>query len=588
MRRSMMIACAVAAVSLGAWIEPAPAQQNQTQQGQRQTRQQQPDQESRRQARQQQQQQQRQSQQQQQAADDVDAVVLLLVRPAVLPPGIQSTRSVDADGIRETLDEVTEAAIEKGGFSEIVDRLVDADRNRIGRYDPDNFRILDGRIAQLQNAWRDKFGTGFNIEEDTVFGAGYENFAIAPGIITNPDRVEGYWPVDPTPNQPGLGAIETSGPGGVAAVNSGDLEDVREETNIQRGREVAVVYVPAEHGLPAMFVSMIDEAFGWKIDVPRGIEGDVLHRNLLNHLTKVGENVDQWPDDPVQAKRFIAHHVLMALYGVPAYGQQDQQHQQQRQQSATQSDQQRDARQRQQRRQQQRETASTTNVRPRAAAVSEQQNRQQIFKTLAAATETALTRGGYDDFIQYLADQDQQRAAQYQQQDLQQINQLVRRVQDLWWDKYGKEFSINNERMTYGNQVSVVQGDINRIAKLTDLPAAAEQVANRISQKVTREEADNVYALVTFPAANGLQEAAVPLVNAEYVGWRIDVPDDVTGQQLRQNLTQRLQRLVDNPDQWPEDDQAAYRFVTHCLLSAAVQPQNQQQQQQQQQQQAQQ
>ena len=53
------------------------------------------------------------------------------------------------------------------------------------------------------------------------------------------------------------------------------------------------------------------------VDVPNDRTGEQIYQDLLTHLTYADEHKDQWPSDVNDGYRMFAHHVLMALYGVP-------------------------------------------------------------------------------------------------------------------------------------------------------------------------------------------------------------------------------------------------------------------------------
>jgi hypothetical protein len=205
------------------------------------------------------------------------------------------------------------------------------------------------------------------MDEDTVFGNEFPRLAIVTGQIRNPTVFVRNWPVDPTPDQ--RGGIQRNATatydydyeieygddvgydlddsydydwfdydfGGVYGYDSMDdagafdgydytIDDDavvarHEQHNIETGREIAVVRLPARHNLPVLDASLIDEAFGWKFDVPEAVSGTHLRQSLLNHLTYLGENPQSWPGSEADAFRLFAHHVLMAVYGleVPSY-----------------------------------------------------------------------------------------------------------------------------------------------------------------------------------------------------------------------------------------------------------------------------
>jgi hypothetical protein len=209
------------------------------------------------------------------------------------------------------LGQVTNAALTKGGFDDLVQRFNDADRNRISPWihdknNKEKLDVLDGRIAQFQKDWKNKYGSYFKIhKDDVVFGNSM--FTVTQGEIGKDAQLAGER-VPPAQN-----------------VNKDTLNQPRDATgntnadrNLEKGRNVAYVTVAASHGLPELKVPLIHELPDmWKIDVPDSVDGARLYDNLLKHLTMANEMKDQWPADENDAYRAIAHHVLTAVLDVP-------------------------------------------------------------------------------------------------------------------------------------------------------------------------------------------------------------------------------------------------------------------------------
>src|SRR4051812_33578619 len=87
--------------------------------------------------------------------------------------------------------------------------------------------------------------------------------------------------------------------------------------DIQKGGDGAGGRVPAMYGLPEIRTSLIKEhTAGWRFDIPNNITGQMLHDNLVRHLTMVADHPEQWPSDVDQAYGLVGHHALMALYDV--------------------------------------------------------------------------------------------------------------------------------------------------------------------------------------------------------------------------------------------------------------------------------
>ena len=242
------------------------------------------------------------------AADDAAKADQKVAAPT-LPAGIKEKEIGDAtSGIRKTLSTLTEAAVTKGGFDDLVERLVDEDRNRIGDFAKQKDETLDGRINQVRKAWKDKYGKEFDLDADKVL----QQVVTMRGEIEDPQAVASSWPV-----QPAAGGAEAVTAG---AAQAADTDAAKSKpglnSNIEKGRDVAIAAIPPSHGLPQLNVSLVNEALGWKVDVPTTVSGKQIHDKLLDHLTFLGDHPDKWPSDKDDAGAMFAHHVLMAVYGL--------------------------------------------------------------------------------------------------------------------------------------------------------------------------------------------------------------------------------------------------------------------------------
>jgi hypothetical protein len=208
------------------------------------------------------------------------------------------------------LGQVTNAALTKGGFNDLIERFNDADRNRLGSYahdknNKDKLDILDGRIAQFQKDWKAKYNENFKIhKDDVVFGNSM--FTVAQGEIGKDAQLAGE---------------RIPAPQNVTKDNLNQPKDATGNTaadrNLEKGRNIAYVTVASSHGLPELKVPLIHELPDmWKIDVPDNVTGQKLYDNLLKHLTMADEQKDQWPSDVNDAYRMVSHHVLMAVLDV--------------------------------------------------------------------------------------------------------------------------------------------------------------------------------------------------------------------------------------------------------------------------------
>lgn len=247
---------------------------------------------------------------------------------ADLPAGIQKATKDDSEDIRASLADLSEAVMSKS-FHRVRNKLVDADRNRLKDLKDDD-AMFAGRIEQIRKDWKAKYGKDFDIEHKVAFGQDFKNFTIVQGEIANPALLSN-WPVD---NKSKAGAslkvgeskVEaTVGGGGANATATGARNETNQpgnkpgDRNLEKGRNVAIVTFPESHGTPELTASLIHELPDqWRFDIPDTIDSNKFYQNLLAHMTEFGEMKDQWPQDVNEASRMITHHVLEALYDMPA------------------------------------------------------------------------------------------------------------------------------------------------------------------------------------------------------------------------------------------------------------------------------
>jgi hypothetical protein len=230
--------------------------------------------------------------------------------------GARTGAAPDAEGIRDVLAQAAEAALTKGGLDDLVERLVDQDRNRLGQGNTlnQNFADLDGRIQQFHNDWKAKYGQDFNIENEAQAFPN-STFMIKQGELgRNAAGAEVNVDVDRNAAGGQTATVDVDRKSGVDSPDSAAADANRNDP----GRNVASVQIQASHGMPALTVPMIHEApDSWRIDVPNTLTAEKLKANVLAHLTAANQMKDQWPADVNQAHAMVTHHVLMALMDKP-------------------------------------------------------------------------------------------------------------------------------------------------------------------------------------------------------------------------------------------------------------------------------
>jgi len=265
-------------------------------------------------------------------ADDMtkstDMTKTVATEKPMLPPGITS-KDLNADkSIEKAFKAVTEDALDKTGFDNLVATLVDQDRERIKKSvtsgslnninGSKNQKLVD-LINTMQGEWKTKYNHSFDIDYSKVFTK--EFILIQTGEVTDANMLVGKWPVDVTLAQDVKDKVQgiTGNPADAGKLTQADADKTKSKTfggdvNLEKGRDVAVVQFVTSQHFGGLNASLIHEAGGWKFDIPNTIDAQKLYDNLTNNLSMVERTHDQWPDDVNEGYRRVAAAVVAAMY----------------------------------------------------------------------------------------------------------------------------------------------------------------------------------------------------------------------------------------------------------------------------------
>ena len=215
----------------------------------------------------------------------------------------------DAEGIRDVLASATEAALKENGLNDLAERLVDADRNRIGDAIGADFPEHAALVNQFLADWQAKYNQEFDIKEATALPEA--TFAIRQGEV---GRAAAGTEVDLDRDADGTASVDVDAKSGVDSPDTTAADANRNDP----GRNVASVAVKASHGMPSLTVPLVHEApDAWRIDAPDSLDAAKLKQNVLEHLRAAHAMKDQWPADVNEAYAAVTHHVLMAILDKP-------------------------------------------------------------------------------------------------------------------------------------------------------------------------------------------------------------------------------------------------------------------------------
>jgi hypothetical protein len=211
----------------------------------------------------------------------------------------------DAKDIRKALGNVTEVALTKGDMRKLVDYFVDADRNRIKNSDTygDNYgQTLDGRIEQINQTWKTKYGHEFKVKSAQD---AYQNLAtVQQGEIGRDAAL--------------ASEVEHNSQDANLTNQKNAAGNTKGDENLESGRQIAEVTIRGTMNGEEIKVPLIHELpDSWRINVPDTLTAAKLRQNLLDHLTAFGNDSANWPTDENVAVQEATRHVLMAVLDVP-------------------------------------------------------------------------------------------------------------------------------------------------------------------------------------------------------------------------------------------------------------------------------
>lgn len=247
--------------------------------------------------------------------------------------GLKGTEAApDAEGIRDVLAQVAEAAVTEDGLNDVTERFVDADRNRIGEGLSEGNEAYNQLVEKFQEAWKTKYDQEFDISnEEEVFKA--EMVSIRQGEIGDSARLAGERSdvdvnadIDSTDDTADATAdVNVDNNTGIDAPDLDSPQSAEDRNRNDPGRNTATVKISESHGMPAVTVPLIHELpDSWRIDIPDSIDANALRTSMTESLQKCLDMQAEWPADVNDAYLAVSHTLLAGLFE----GQQGQQGQQ--------------------------------------------------------------------------------------------------------------------------------------------------------------------------------------------------------------------------------------------------------------------
>ncbi|HEY1685576.1 MAG TPA: hypothetical protein VGG19_12490 [Tepidisphaeraceae bacterium] len=191
----------------------------------------------------------------------------------------------------------------------------------------------------------------------------------------------------------------------------------------------------------------------------------------------------------------------------------------------------------------QKDAGNTDNM----AGVQDTHSINSVREQVREITNDALTKNDLEAIRNRLTVDDQKRLGDLGKLDSDDLNMLVKDIDQKWKDKYNHKFDVNTKMALAEPFVRI--DSINKA-----------QVASSNGKTEDREVAN-----VTLASDNKLPELNLTMVR-EHMSWKLQLPASVDGPTLKNNLVAQLQALNNDSANWPADENEAYRCVTHRVM----------------------
>jgi hypothetical protein len=180
-------------------------------------------------------------------------------------------------------------------------------------------------------------------------------------------------------------------------------------------------------------------------------------------------------------------------------------------------------------------TKQTKEQGERAAANAVPSDAEAIHDVIAQAAEAAMTPGKFAEVVERLSDADRKRIGdEYAKKEHGDYNDIAGQAAAAWKKAYGRDFDVKDETATFGGASSTITlgGDGKT-------------------------------------ATTSMAGLSIPFVR-EPSGWRIDAPDVLNGEGLKNALIARFGTIASGATALPKDETEGHRFVAKQVIEAIM------------------
>jgi hypothetical protein len=196
----------------------------------------------------------------------------------------------------------------------------------------------------------------------------------------------------------------------------------------------------------------------------------------------------------------------------------------------------------------------------------------EVRESLAGLVNEALTANKFPDLVAHLARPDRTRIGPMPRENYDNLNKAITQLRQDFQAKYHRELVFTPE-MIEGADITLGTDKNTVTFSLQDLAVDKRgENAARATGSPSGVESGN-----TIPKKTGLSTVSGPTVamineagnvTGGAAAWKADIPNEISGRQLKETLTRHLQKVDDQKAAWADDPKATYHAAASAVLQA--------------------
>jgi len=199
----------------------------------------------------------------------------------------------------------------------------------------------------------------------------------------------------------------------------------------------------------------------------------------------------------------------------------------------------------------------------------------EVRDALVQMVNAATTENGFVDLMGRIAKQDRDRVGDVRTENLDDLHKVIRQFRDDFRARYHQEFSLKPEHLkdanvnlgTVKDSVTVSLSDLEKNPAVPPAPGTGDlPTPLKTNDGMSKDiPAHTGLSMVSGPTINLIREGSSATAT-DMNAWKVNIPNEITAKQLKQNLTMHLRKLDDQKSTWSDDANSTSRAVAAQVL----------------------